>query len=74
MGKFVCLVILRERSFFIHQGSPRLFIIMQSHNSRHFYANAIGIVHVKSSVRSLVNGAKRNDAFLPVRRFNRLCR
>lgn len=41
-------------------------IIMQSHNSRHFYANAIGIVRVKSSARSLVNGAKRNNAFLPV--------
>lgn len=57
MGKFVCLVILRERSSFIHQGSPRLFIIMQSHNSRHFYANAIGIVHVKSSVRSMERSA-----------------
>lgn len=63
----------RRIIFYLIKLDPRGFSsdIMQS---RHFYANAIGIVYVKSSVRSLVNGAKRNNAFLLVRRFNRLCR
>lgn len=60
LGKFVCLVFFpRQRSSSTHQGSPRLFI---GHYAvvRDIFMQMQSALYVKSSVWSVVNGAKRS--------------